>query len=129
MTMNRMAGLWVRTGLVWFLAAMAFGMYLGVTGQFGASSAHAHLGLLGWVSSIAFAYIHSAADPEGELARRGAVHWGLHNAGLVVQVSSLWLVVQTGNGMFGMFIGIGGLTLILATLWFAITFWPRLRGR
>lgn len=127
--MNRMAALWVRTALVWFVAAMAFGMYLGITRQFGASSAHAHLGLLGWVSSIAFAYIHSAADPEGTLGWRGTLHWGLHNLGLVVQVASLWLVVSTGNGIFGMFIAVGGLTLILATLFFAISFWPRLRPR
>jgi len=103
MTLNKMTALWARTGLIWFLLTMAFGMYLGLTGQFGASSSHAHLGLLGWLSAIAFAFLHSVADPEGRLARAGPAHWALHNLGLVVHATCLWLVIKTGNPMFGMF--------------------------
>lgn len=124
---NPMTGLWARTGLIWFLLTMIFGMYLGLTGQFGASSPHAHLGLLGWLSSIAFAFLWSAADPEGALARRARLHWAAHNLGMIVQVSSLWLVIRTGNPVFGMSIAVGGAIIILATVWVAAMLWPRLR--
>jgi hypothetical protein len=129
MTVNPTVALWARTGLIWFLATMAFGMYLGLTQQFGASSPHAHLGLLGWLSSIAFAFLWSIADPEAQLARRARYHWAVHNLGMLLQVSSLWLVIKTGNGIFGLFIALGGLILILATLWLATMLWPRLGGR
>lgn len=128
MKLTRMTGLWLRTGLVWFVLTMVFGMYLGMTQQFGASSPHAHLGLLGWLSSAAFALFHAAADPEGQLTRRGRIHWAAHNLGLVVQVSSLWLVITTGNGIFGMFIALGGLILIVSTLLFGAMVWRRLEG-
>jgi hypothetical protein len=126
MKLTTMTGLWVRTGLVWFILTMIFGMYLGITQQFGASSAHAHLGLLGWLSSAAFASIHGFADPEGALTSRGRIHWVAHNLGLIVQVGSLWMILRTGNGIYGMFIGIGGLILILSTLGFAALVWKRL---
>ena len=127
--MNKMTALWARTALIWFLATMAFGMYLGMTGQFGASSSHAHLGLLGWLSAIAFAFLHHVADPEGKLARAGVAHWALHNLGLVIHATCLWLVIKTGNPMFGKLIGVGGAILLLANLGFALLIWGRLKAR
>jgi hypothetical protein len=127
--MTGMSALWARTGLIWFLGTMAFGMYLGLSGQFGASSAHAHLGLLGWLSSIAFAWLHNTADPEGALAGKGRVHWALHNLGLVAHATGLWLIIKTGNGAFGPMIGVGGGTMLLANLWLAAMLWGRLRAR
>jgi hypothetical protein len=126
MKLTAMAGLWLRTGLIWFVLTMSFGMYLGITQQLGASSPHAHLGLLGWLTSAAFALIHAVADPENTMVSRGKVHWAAHNLGLIVQVSSLWMIMRTGNDMYGMFIGIGGLILILSTLGFAAMVWKRL---
>ncbi|HEV2745843.1 MAG TPA: hypothetical protein VGW34_00920 [Allosphingosinicella sp.] len=127
--MTSATALWAKTGLLWFLATMVFGLYLGLTQQFGASSPHAHLGLLGWLSAAAFAFLHAAADPDGELTGRARLHWGAHNLGMVVQVTSLWMVIRTGDGRYGMLIGIGGLIIILATLGLIAMLWPRLRRR
>ncbi len=127
--MNAMTSLWARTGLLWFLATMSFGMYLGMTKQFGASSPHAHLGLLGWLSSIAFAFLWRIADPEDEITGRARIHWVLHNLGMIVQVSGLWMVIKTGNAVFGMVIALGGATIILATLWLIFLLWGRLVPR
>jgi L-serine deaminase len=127
--MNAMTSLWARTGLLWFLATMIFGMYLGMTQQFGASSPHAHLGLLGWLSSIAFAFLWRIADPEGRLVGKARIHWVMHNLGMVVQVSGLWMVIRTGNGVYGMVIALGGATIILATFWLVFLLWGRLVPR
>ena len=129
MKLSATTSLWARTGLVWFLATLCFGMYLGMTQQFGASSPHAHLGLLGWVSSIAFAFLWSLADPEGQIAGRARWHWVAHNLGMLVQVSGLWMVIRTGDGRYAMMIALGGLIIILASLWLATMVWPRLRPR
>lgn len=127
--MNAMTSLWARTGLLWFLATMCFGMYLGMTKQFGASSPHAHLGLLGWLSAIAFAFLWHVADREGQLTGRARVHWAIHNLGMVVQVFGLWMVMKTGNAAYGLVIASGGAILILATLWLAFLLWGRLIPR
>jgi hypothetical protein len=129
MGMNGITSLWAKTGLGWFLATMLFGMYLGMTQQFGASSPHAHLGLLGWLSSIAFAFLWSRADPDGGKAVAARIHWALHNLGLLVQVSGLWMVIKTSNESYGLVIALGGATIIAATLWLIASIWPLLRPR
>jgi hypothetical protein len=126
MTLNRMAGIWLKTALVWFLLTMLFGLYLGITGQFGASTAHAHLGVLGWLSSAVFALIHAAADPDGVLTPRGYYHWATHNIGLIIQASAMWTVLQTGNGAWGIVIGLGGLVLTGSTIWLVTMVWAGL---
>lgn len=127
MKITPMVSLWARTGLIYFLATMAFGLYLGFTGQFGASSPHAHLGLLGWLSALAFAFLHAIADPEGRIGGGARLHWILHNVGVLVHAVALWLTIQ--GRPLGMVIGIGGLIIILATLLFIALVWTRLGTR
>ena len=127
MTLNRMSALWARTALLWFLATMVFGMYLGMTQQFGLSSPHAHMGLLGWVSSALFAFLYSFCGGGEPLPRLGGAQWAAHNIGVATMVVSLFLTLS-GRDM-GLFIAFGGLIVILGTLWLTATLWPRLRVR
>jgi hypothetical protein len=129
MALTSAAALWARTGLIYFLATMTFGMYLGMTQQFHASSPHAHLGLLGWLSSLGFAFLHSIADPDGRLGWKAQLHWVMHNVGLVVQVTGLWLVIGLGEHDSSLLIVLGGSTVILSTLFFVVMIWPRLKAR
>jgi hypothetical protein len=127
MTVNGMTSLWARTALCWFLAALCFGLYLGFTGQFQFGSAHAHVGLLGWVSSGLFALLYVLA---GDEPPRGArLHWAAHNLGALGMVSGLYLVIRTGNEAFGALIGVSGLLILLATLWLVAVLWGRLAAR
>lgn len=126
MTLNRMSALWARTALLWFIATMGFGLYLGVTQQFGMSSPHAHMGLLGWVSSALFAFLYSFCGAD-DRPRFANAHWAVHNLGVTTMVVSLFLTVRGTDA--GPFIGLGGLVVILGTLWLAATLWPRLRPR
>ena len=127
MTLNSMTSLWARTAVCWFLAALCFGLYLGFTGQFQFGSSHAHVGLLGWVSSGLFALLYALAG--GEAPRGARLHWAAHNFGALGMASGLYLVVRTGNEAFGAQIGISGLVILLATLWLIGVFWARLAAR
>ena len=92
MTLSSMTSLWARTALCWFLGALCFGLYLGFTGQFQFGSSHAHVGLLGWVSSGLFALLYALAG--GESPRGARLHWAAHNLGALGMVSGLYLVVD-----------------------------------
>jgi hypothetical protein len=123
---NFMAGLWARTALVWFLLGMLFGMYIGMTEQFGLSSPHAHIGLLGWVSSSLFAFLY-ALTGSGDDARRGPrIHWVAHNLGTATMVTGLFLTIRIGPAGWTALIPAGGAIVILATLWLVVTLWPKL---
>jgi hypothetical protein len=124
-----MARLWARTALIWFLLTMSFGMYLGMTGQFGFSSPHAHMGLLGWLSSAVFGFFYSVADADLSLKRGPRIHWISHNLGVVIMVSALFLTLKTGDESFSKFIATGGGIVILSTLYLTTMIWPRLGSR
>ena len=130
MTLKRMTALWARTALVWFLAAMVFGMYLGMTEQFHMSSPHAHMGLLGWVSSGLFAFLYFLCGADKGLPKRARGHWFTHNLGAAVMVVALFLTIRSGGDeRVAIFIPLGGLIVILSALWLAVMLWPRLRAR
>lgn len=98
-------------------------MYLGMTQQFGMSSPHAHIGLLGWVSSALFAFLYAVAP--GKAGGRGPMlHWAAHNLGVAAMVAGL-LLTMTGRPAAPM-IPLGGAVVVLATLWLAATTWGRL---
>ena len=126
MTLNSMSSLWARTALLWFLATMGFGMYLGMTEQFGMSSPHAHMGLLGWVSSALFAFLYSFCGAGDPLPRFAPAHWAVHNVGVATMVVSLFLTLKGVHA--SPFIALGGFVVILATLWLALTLWSRLKS-
>lgn len=130
MALNRMSALWARTALLWFIATMIFGMYLGTTQQFHISSPHAHLGLLGWVSSGLFAFLYALCGGEEGLPKRAKGHWFTHNLGTATMVVALFLTIRSGGDeRIAIFIPIGGLIVILGAVWLAVMLWPRLGPR
>lgn len=129
MKMNAMTGLWARTALVWFLVTLCFGMFMGMTQQFNYAPAHAHLGVLGWLSSAVFALIYALAREWSEGARAPFLHWAAHNIGLVVMGGALFMLLRSGNQSWEPFIAIGGAIIVLAAVWLTAMMWPRLSAR
>ena len=128
MTLNRMAGLWARTALLWFVATILFGMYMGVTHQFHLASPHAHMGLLGWISSALFALLY-ALTGEDAGGRGPSIHWAAHNLGVGLMASGMFMTVQFGESGWTALIPAGGSLIVLATLWLAARLWGRLGAR
>lgn len=116
--------LWAKSGLVWLLATMSFGMYLGITGQFGMSSAHAHAGLLGGVLGIAISYLASRA-PAGTRFGAAFAQWLVYNLAVATQATGLWFVMKGDQGFVPLIV-VGGSVVLLTLFWIALTLWPKL---
>jgi peptidoglycan/LPS O-acetylase OafA/YrhL len=129
MKMNGMTSLWARTALIWFLVTLCFGMFMGMTQQFNYAPAHAHLGVLGWLSSAVFALIYGVAREGPEGARAPQIHWAAHNLGLAVMGGSLFMLLRTSDQSWEPFIAIGGAVIVLAALGLTAMMWPRLAAR
>ncbi|MDB5691785.1 MAG: cytochrome-c oxidase [Alphaproteobacteria bacterium] len=129
MKMNGMTSLWARTALIWFLVTLCFGMFMGMTQQFNYAPAHAHLGVLGWLSSAVFALIYGVAREGPEGARAPQIHWAAHNLGLALMGGSLFMLLRTSDQSWEPFIAIGGAVIVLAALWLTVMMWPRLAAR
>ncbi|HEX5182827.1 MAG TPA: hypothetical protein VFW19_06710 [Allosphingosinicella sp.] len=129
MKMNAMTSLWARTALVWFLVTICFGMYMGMTQQFNYAPAHAHLGVLGWLSSGVFALIYAVAREWPEGAKAPFLHWAAHNIGLVVMGGALYFWLRTSDPRWEAIIPIGGTIIVLSAIWLVAMMWPRLSAR
>lgn len=124
--MQSISNRWIKSGLVWLLITMGYGMYAGITQQFHLSSSHAHAGLLGGVWAILFAWLYSR-QPEEARARFAGIQWALFNLGVLAQVLALYMVMNFG-GMWGMAIGVSGLLILGSTIWIITSVWPRSTG-
>jgi hypothetical protein len=107
---------------VWLLLGMAAGMHVGLSGEFGQASHHAHMGLLGGLWAVAFAWLFDRRGAPLTTAAR--LQWALYNLGVATMAVAMFLVVRQG-GIWGMIIGIGGIVVITTTSWMVVDAWPR----
>ena len=119
--------LWAKSGLIWLLFGMSFGIYLGITEQFGLSAPHAHAGLLGGVWAIGFSWLFSRFDGSKRIGH-ALWQWVTYNLGVAAFVVGFWLVMKGNPGVAPVGI-VGAFTIVLSALWIVITLWPGLRAR
>jgi hypothetical protein len=128
MALNRMSALWARTALLWFAIAVSLGLYMGVTQQFQFTPAHAHVGVLGWLSSGVFAFLHSISRPWPEGARAPVLHWAAHTLGVAIMTLGLFVAIGLQKQALMPVVEIGATLTVLAVFWAVMLFWPRLRA-
>src|SRR4051794_26370366 len=85
------SSLFFKGAVLWFVAGTSVGMQMGLSGNHNFIDTHAHLNLLGWVSSALFGCFY-ALHPTVAAKRWAWVHFTIYNAGLVLMLPSLYLV-------------------------------------
>jgi hypothetical protein len=115
----------VRCAAVYAVIGMSLGIAMAASGDHGQAPTHAHLNLLGWVSSGLFGLIYRAWPALGE-GRWPRIHFWVWNVGVVVMIA----------GLFGLFAGhpqaeplavVGSLIIALTMLGFTIrVLWGRM---
>jgi hypothetical protein len=125
MRLNGMTALWARTAMVWFLVTVSIGLFMGISQSFNYAPAHAHMGVLGWLSSAVFALIYGVSRQWPAGARPPRLHWAAHNIGVVVMTGALFLELRSNDGFYGPFIAIGGVVIVVAALWLVAMMWGR----
>ena len=90
---------------------------MAISGDHGAFPAHAHINLLGWVTSAIFGGYY-ALNPAKAARKIAMIHYGLYNLGLVVMLPALYLMLQ-GNTTLEPIVAGGSLIVAAAVLLFA----------
>jgi hypothetical protein len=126
MRMNAVTALWARSAMVWFLITVGFGMFMGMTQQFQYAPAHAHMGVLGWLSSAVFALIYAVSRPWPEAAKLPRWHWAAHNVGVTVMTGALFLEMRDSEAGLGPAIAVGAVIVVVAAVWMVAMNWARL---
>lgn len=108
---------WIRVAVIYFVAAVALGVFMGASGDHSLFPLHAHLNLLGWVSMALFGLLGKVFPGIAEtlLAK---LHFWIYNLALPVLVLALYRVLKGDAGMEPLLGAMSALTA-LAILLFA----------
>ena len=100
--------------LVWGLVV---GLHMSITKNHGAHAAHAHINLIGWVTSALFG-MYYALHPRKASLNIAAVQFAVYVGGCVLLLPTLYLLV-TGNASVEPVVAAGSLAVFLGVLLFA----------
>lgn len=125
--MPRISDWFFKAAIVFLVIGIAIGLHMAISGNHSVMGAHAHINLLGWVTSAIFAtyYALNPAKAEGRLP---LFHFGIYIAGVTVMVAALYLLLQGNTAMEPLVAG-GSMIAFLGVLLFGyIVFAPARRG-
>jgi cbb3-type cytochrome oxidase subunit 1 len=111
----------LRIAVVYFVVAIALGLYMGITESFTQVPVHAHLNLLGWVSMALFGLIYSAYPAAGQ-TKLATWHFWIHNLTLPVFMALLFAMLS-GNPGLGPAVGLVATVTLIGIVLFAFNLW------
>jgi cbb3-type cytochrome oxidase subunit 1 len=121
--MPQISQLFFKTAVIWLIIGLAIGLQMGISGSHNTIAAHAHLNLLGWVSSAIFGGYY-ALNPAKASKRLALVHYAIYTAGLVVMLPALYFM-ELGNTQLEPIVGIGSIITFVGVLVFAVVLFAR----
>jgi hypothetical protein len=109
--------LFFRTAVVFLIVGIGMGLQMAITQNHSVIGAHAHINLLGWVTSAIFGgyYALNPAKAEGRLP---LIHYGVYTIGVAIMGASLYLLLQ-GNAAMEPVVAISSLVTFAGVLIFA----------
>jgi hypothetical protein len=110
--MQRLDRAYISIGLVWVVIGMIYGAWLGASHHNMFANSHAHMNLLGFVTSVLFGILHWAY-PAMRASRAAVWQFVLYEIGVVVLIIGKVLVDRDGTET--LFLQIGSTAVIIAT--------------
>jgi len=111
----------LRIAAVYFVVAIALGLYMGITEKFTQVPVHAHLNLLGWVSMALFGLIYHAWPAAGG-TKLAQWHFWIHNISVPAFMVALFMMLA-GNDKLGPVVGLVATVTLIGVLLFAVNLW------
>jgi hypothetical protein len=125
--MPRVAELFFKTAVVFLIIGIGIGLQMAISGNHTVMGAHAHINLLGWVTSAIFGGYY-ALNPAKAERRTAMVHYGVYTTGVIIMTASLYALLS-GNAGFETPVAIGSLITFTGVLVFAWVIFAPATGR
>ncbi|MEO5805662.1 hypothetical protein [Devosia sp.] len=93
--MPKISHLFFRTAVVFLIVGIAIGLHMSITQNHDVIGAHAHINLLGWVTSAIFGGYY-ALNPAKAGRPLATIHYYVYTLGVAVMAVSLYLLLK-GN--------------------------------
>ncbi|EGQ21737.1 hypothetical protein HMPREF9372_3097 [Sporosarcina newyorkensis 2681] len=117
-----MGAKWIKAAVIYFLIGVGFGLYMHATIELQWGATHAHINVVGWLTTAAIGIIYSVYPKAGNSALGKAQFW-LYNIGLPILLLGM-LIIQPAIGAPLILIQIcvwgGGIALAFSILLFLV---------
>lgn len=123
--MPRISAAFFFIGVLCVLCGMGFGMWMGATQHFDAAPAHAHLNLVGWVTSALYGTFYALSKSYSP--KLAWSQFAISAIGILIMIPSLFLLLMNGNdAKFEPGITVGSLFVFVGMLLFAVSVFKEL---
>lgn len=117
-----MGAKWIKVSVLYFLLGVGFGLYMHATVQLEWGATHAHINVVGWLTTVTVGVIYSIYPQAGNSAL-GKLQFWLYNLGLPILLIGM-LIIQPVLGvsvvLVDIFVWAGGIALALSILLFIV---------
>ncbi|MCZ4281760.1 hypothetical protein O4H49_13295 [Kiloniella laminariae] len=115
MTNASLSERYIKTGFVWLLSGMVFGIWMGITESFHFSNAHAHTNLVGFLLSLTFGFTLKhfpdlAGHPQAKLQ-----FWLFQAGAIILVLGKIFVALDTSNNAP---VAVGSMLTLLGTALF-----------
>jgi uncharacterized membrane protein (UPF0136 family) len=119
--MPRISEYYFRTAILFLIAGIAIGLHMAISGTHNVIGAHAHINLLGWVTSALFGGYY-ALNPAKAAGPLPMVQYGVYTFGVLLMTTALYVLLQ-GNPAAETAVAIGSIIAFIGVLLFAWIVW------
>ncbi|MDB5473574.1 MAG: cbb3-type cytochrome c oxidase subunit [Devosia sp.] len=117
--MPKISNLFFKTAVLFLIVGIGMGLQMSISENHNVIGAHAHVNLLGWVSSAIFG-VYYALNPAKAERRLALVHYAVYTTGVVFMSMALYLLLQ-GNTAVTPVVAVSSLIVVAGVLIFAWT--------
>ena len=116
--MPRISNLYFRTAILFLIVGIGIGLSMSISQNHNVIGAHAHINLLGWVTSALFG-VYYALNPTKAEGRLPLIQYGVYTGGVVIMVASLYFLLQGNTAIFPL-VAAGSLIVFVGVLLMAV---------
>ncbi len=122
-----MGAKWIKISLVYLVIVLAFGLFMHYTIQLQWKATHAHIGVIGWLTTGFIGLIYSIYRQAAETRLAKAQFW-LYNLGLPFLLIGMMMVyLDVPRWLFELFVSGGSIAVALSALLFFVNIFKYVR--
>src|SRR5699024_313925 len=116
-----MGAKWIKIGVLYFIIGIAIGLFMSATIDLRWGAAHAHVNVVGWLSTVLIGVVYSVYPKAGNSSLGKGAFW-LYNIGLPFLLASMFMVqIASVRGIAHYFTFTAGAAVTLGVILFIIT--------
>lgn len=120
---------WIKLAVLYFALGIAFGLFMHYTIQLQWGATHAHINVVGWLSTAAIGVIYSIYPEAGNSALGKAQFW-LYNIGLPVLLLGMMLIyMNVPRVVLELAVSGGGIAVAISVVLFIINVFTNVHSK